>query len=76
MKLSALFCNAALALFVWLESRSEDPLIPVRAGRATAKALRRAHYLEMPGMGHDLPAPLFTRFADEIAAVAARGRAS
>jgi pimeloyl-ACP methyl ester carboxylesterase len=54
----------------------EDPLIPVRAGRATARALRRVRYLEMPGMGHDLPAPLFTRFVDEIADVAARARPS
>jgi pimeloyl-ACP methyl ester carboxylesterase len=50
----------------------EDPLIPVRGGRDTARALRRSRYLEFPGMGHDLPAPLFPRFADEIAELAAR----
>jgi pimeloyl-ACP methyl ester carboxylesterase len=53
----------------------EDPLIPVRAGRATAKALRDARYLEMAGMGHDLPAALHTRFAEEVADLADRASA-
>jgi len=52
----------------------EDPLIPVRAGRATAKALRVARYLEMPGMGHDLPVALHARFADEVAELAERSQ--
>jgi pimeloyl-ACP methyl ester carboxylesterase len=52
----------------------EDPLIPVRAGRATWKALPDARYVEIPGMGHDLPAPLHARFADEIADLAQRAR--
>jgi pimeloyl-ACP methyl ester carboxylesterase len=49
-----------------------DPLIPVSAGRATAKALTGSRYLELPGMGHDLPAALHERFADEIAELADR----
>ncbi|HTJ46600.1 MAG TPA: alpha/beta fold hydrolase [Kofleriaceae bacterium] len=53
----------------------EDPLIPARAGRATARALRDARYLEMVGMGHDLPPALHTRFADEVADLADRTRA-
>ena len=52
----------------------EDPLIPVRAGRATARALRHARYLELAGMGHDLPVALHARFADEIADLADRAR--
>jgi pimeloyl-ACP methyl ester carboxylesterase len=51
-----------------------DPLVPRRAGRATARALRDARYLEMAGMGHDLPAALHARFADEVADLADRAR--
>ena len=50
----------------------EDPLIPVRNGRATARALAGSRYLELPGMGHDLPAALHARFADEVAELADR----
>ncbi len=53
----------------------EDPLIPVRGGRDTAKALPDARYLEMPGMGHDLPVALHGRFADEVAELADRASA-
>jgi pimeloyl-ACP methyl ester carboxylesterase len=50
----------------------EDPLVPRAAGRATARAIPGARFIEFPGMGHDLPAALFPRFVEEIAAVAAR----
>lgn len=33
----------------------EDPLLPVRAGHATAKLIRGAQLLEVPGMGHNMP---------------------
>lgn len=54
---------------------AEDPLIPRRAGRATARALPDARYLEIAGMGHDLPAALHARFADEVADLATRADA-
>ncbi|MEM9304933.1 MAG: alpha/beta hydrolase [Pseudomonadota bacterium] len=33
---------------------TDDPLIPCAAGRATARALQRAKFLPLDGMGHDL----------------------
>lgn len=49
-----------------------DPLIPVEAGRDLARRIRGATLDLVPGMGHDLPAELLPRFADTIAANAAR----
>lgn len=49
-----------------------DPLVPRAAGRATAKAIPGARYVEFPGMGHDLPAALHARFVEEFVAVAAQ----
>ncbi|HYP47369.1 MAG TPA: alpha/beta fold hydrolase [Thermoleophilaceae bacterium] len=49
-----------------------DPLIPARAGRATAGAVPRAELIEVPGMGHDMPLELWPRLIDAIAANAAR----
>ncbi|HET7315123.1 alpha/beta hydrolase [Salinisphaera sp.] len=43
-----------------------DPLLPVKHGRATAKALAHARYEEVRGMGHDLPPRLLPRFVDWI----------
>ncbi len=43
-----------------------DPLIPFRAGVATAKAIPRAELLAFPGMGHDLPRELWPRFTDAL----------
>ncbi len=34
---------------------SADPLVPVHGGRDTLEALRGAEWLEIEGMGHDLP---------------------
>jgi len=34
---------------------SADPLVPVQGGRDTLEALRDAEWLEIEGMGHDLP---------------------
>ncbi|GAA0580970.1 alpha/beta hydrolase [Paractinoplanes ferrugineus] len=47
---------------------ADDPLIPVDGGEATAAAVPGAELLVIPGMGHDLPAPLWSRIADAIAA--------
>lgn len=45
-----------------------DPLIDVSGGRATAAAIPGAGLVVVPGMGHDLPAPLWPQFVDAIAA--------
>jgi pimeloyl-ACP methyl ester carboxylesterase len=37
----------------------DDPLVPVAAGRATAAAIPGAELWLIPGMGHDLPRPLW-----------------
>jgi pimeloyl-ACP methyl ester carboxylesterase len=50
----------------------EDPLIPVRAGRATARAIPGAELIEIEGMGHDLPRELWPRMADAVARNAAK----
>ena len=41
-----------------------DPLIPFRAGVATAKAIPGAELLAFPGMGHNLPQELWPRYID------------
>jgi pimeloyl-ACP methyl ester carboxylesterase len=43
-----------------------DPLVPFRAGVATARAIPRAELLVFPGMGHDLPRELWSRFIDAL----------
>jgi pimeloyl-ACP methyl ester carboxylesterase len=49
-----------------------DPLVPVAAGRDLARSIRDARIDLVEGMGHDLPAALWPRFADGISAAAAR----
>ena len=51
-----------------------DPLVPVEAGRALARDIEGAKLDLIEGMGHDLPEALWPRFADGIAAAAARSR--
>lgn len=53
-----------------------DPMVHVSGARATAAAIPGAELLLVPGMAHDLPAPLYGTFADAIAATAARSRAT
>lgn len=43
-----------------------DPLQTIRAGRATAAAIPGARFVTYPGMGHDLPRPLWPSILDEI----------
>jgi pimeloyl-ACP methyl ester carboxylesterase len=50
----------------------EDPLIPVSAGRATARAIEGARLIEIPGMGHDLPRQVWPRIVTAVAENAAR----
>jgi len=49
-----------------------DPLVPLRAGIATAQAIPGAELITVPGMGHDMPMELWPRFADAIARNAER----
>jgi pimeloyl-ACP methyl ester carboxylesterase len=46
---------------------TRDPLLPVAAGRDTARYIRGARLLEIEGMGHDLPPALTPRIVDAIA---------
>jgi len=51
-----------------------DPLVPPEAGRALARDIEGAKLDLIEGMGHDLPEPLWPRFAEGIAAAAGRAR--
>ena len=53
---------------------ADDPLVPIEAGRDTAANIGGAELIEIPGMGHDLPAALYSRIADAIESVAKRAR--
>jgi pimeloyl-ACP methyl ester carboxylesterase len=50
----------------------EDPMIPLAAGVALKARIPGATLDAVDGMGHDLPPPLFARFALNIDAVAGR----
>ena len=52
----------------------QDPIINVKAGRATAAAIPGARLVIYPQMGHDLPRELWPSILDEIAALAAQAR--
>ncbi len=49
-----------------------DRMVHLSGGRATASALPNAELLVVPGMGHDLPRPLYDDFADAIRRTADR----
>lgn len=51
---------------------ADDPLVNVAGGRATAAAIPNAELRIIPGMGHDLPVPLFDTLIDAIEAAAKR----
>ena len=53
----------------------QDPIINVKAGRATAAAIPDARLVVYPEMGHDLPRELWPSILDEIAALAAQALA-
>jgi pimeloyl-ACP methyl ester carboxylesterase len=46
---------------------TRDPLLPIAAGRDTARHIPGARLLEIEGMGHDLPPALTPRLVEEIA---------
>lgn len=43
-----------------------DPLVPFRAGRATAAAIPDARLIAVDGMGHDLPREVWPRLIDAV----------
>jgi pimeloyl-ACP methyl ester carboxylesterase len=49
-----------------------DPLVPVAAGLDLASKIAGAKIDVIEGMGHDLPAALWPRFADDVASAAGR----
>jgi pimeloyl-ACP methyl ester carboxylesterase len=49
-----------------------DPLVPLRAGLATARAIPNAELVTIPGMGHDMPKELWPTFVEAIAKNAER----
>jgi pimeloyl-ACP methyl ester carboxylesterase len=51
---------------------TDDPLIPLRGGVATARAIPDAELLAIPGMGHDLPPGVFPKLIDAFVANAER----
>ena len=53
---------------------TDDALIDVSGGKATAEAISGAKLVLIEGMGHDLPRKLWPRFVDLIAANAERAR--
>ena len=53
-----------------------DPLVKLEAGKATAAHVPGAKLVTIPGWGHDLPAALVNRLADEIVLHAKAARAT
>jgi pimeloyl-ACP methyl ester carboxylesterase len=51
---------------------AQDPIVRPSAGRATAAAVEGARLVTHPGVGHDIPAPLFETVAREVRANADR----
>jgi pimeloyl-ACP methyl ester carboxylesterase len=49
-----------------------DPLVPLRAGVATARAIPGAELITIRGMGHDMPQELWPTFVEAIAKNAER----
>lgn len=49
-----------------------DPLINVAAGWRTAELIKDAELMVVPGMGHDLPRPVWPALADAVCAVAGK----
>jgi pimeloyl-ACP methyl ester carboxylesterase len=49
-----------------------DPLVPLRAGIATARAIPDAELIKISGMGHDMPRELWPTYVDAVARNAER----
>jgi pimeloyl-ACP methyl ester carboxylesterase len=52
----------------------DDPLVPAEGGRDTAASIPGAELVEIPGMGHDLPAALIPQITGLIAEHARRAK--
>jgi pimeloyl-ACP methyl ester carboxylesterase len=52
-----------------------DPLVPLEGGLDTARAIPGAELLVIPGMGHDLPRPVWPRIADAVERLTRRAEA-
>ena len=50
-----------------------DPLVGPSGGLALARAIPGCRFIGYPGMGHDLPRPLWPEFVEQITTLAARG---
>ena len=53
-----------------------DPILRVSAARATTKAIDGARLVILPGVGHDLPAPLWPQIAREVRQLADQAAAT
>jgi pimeloyl-ACP methyl ester carboxylesterase len=53
-----------------------DPLLRPAAARRTAAAIPGARLVILPGVGHDLPAAVQPRVAEEVRALAGRAAAA
>ncbi|MEW2506952.1 alpha/beta fold hydrolase [Amycolatopsis sp. CA-161197] len=53
-----------------------DPMIDLSGGKATAAAIPDAELVVLPGMGHDLPEPLWPEIVGAIVRAASRSRRS
>ena len=53
-----------------------DPILRASAARATAKAIDGARLVILPGVGHDLPTPLWPQIAREVRQLADRAAAT
>lgn len=51
----------------------DDPLIPPACGRDTAASIKNAAFLQIEGMGHDLPPALYRAVIEAISSTARRG---
>jgi len=49
---------------------ADDPRVPLRGGRNTARAVPGARFTLIEGMGHDMPRPTWPRLIDEIEGIA------
>jgi len=54
----------------------DDPLVPLEGGKHTAESIPGAELLVVPGMGHDLPRPLFGKLVEAISAHVQKARAA
>jgi len=48
---------------------SDDPLVPVEAAHATARAIPGARLVVIEAMGHDMPREIWSRLVEEISAL-------